>query len=100
MDETLLFPYEKLVDSVVLGQRRTNPRWVSLFRDTDSQRSFEERVKDIFNTWGCVPSPSQYLRITTEMLEAEGNNSEPLAIPPPPPVELASPKKTTARKKE
>lgn len=56
--QTLDYDYEQVVGSIVSGRRSTHPLWMQWFYAKEGP--FLQRVIDVFNERGYVPSPTQF----------------------------------------
>lgn len=102
MDDTLHKNYEEVIRSVVAGARRTNPMWPAFFAATTG--GFADRIAQVFQTNGCVPSRTQFERERTLLLWEDPAvpvpAQEPVADPEPEAVEEAAPEKPKVTRKK
>ena len=67
-DESLEKSYLEVIDDIVLGARRTHPDWLAWFEDTAAQGKFENRIRQVFDERGHIPSPTQFFRAKDDVL--------------------------------
>jgi hypothetical protein len=68
-DESLVQTYEAQLNAIVHGARRTSPDWDSFFAETSTGKHFENRIRDVFEETGFVPSRLQYEQVQKTLLE-------------------------------
>jgi hypothetical protein len=61
-DETLQRSYTETMNDIVRGTLHTSPMWEQWFRETAPGTSLEDRVREIFEERGMVPTPIQFER--------------------------------------
>lgn len=66
-DDSLELGYFDILDDIVVGARRTHPRWFEWFEATPAQGHFDTRIRKVFDERGHVPSLAQFFKAKESM---------------------------------